>query len=121
VLLESPTDGSRRLRDGPCWNTAQKAAPSRPMTYEANTGHTPRTERVVPPAEKDAGLMDRFASENYVWYCPECNVELTRGDDAVACEDPAKCPNTEDWGGDACGYIVHTECHGVAKERRRSQ
>jgi hypothetical protein len=91
------------------------------MSETTDTGRTPRTETSESSEQKDGGLMDQFASEHWVWYCPECNTDLTRGEDAIACEDPDACPNTKDWGGDACGYIVCTECHRPARERRRSR
>lgn len=59
-------------------------------------------------------------SGEWYWYCRHCETELTRGEDAVACEDAAECPCSPEWGGDACGYIVCRYCHRPATERRRS-
>ena len=57
----------------------------------------------------------------WLWYCRHCEEWLERGDDAVACEDAAECPASAEWGGDACGYIVHTKCHRPASQCRKKE
>jgi hypothetical protein len=52
----------------------------------------------------------------WVWYCRHCEQVLERGEDAVACDDPAGCIRTDEWGGDACGYIVCRHCRRPASE-----
>jgi len=52
----------------------------------------------------------------WVWYCRHCKQKLERGDDAIACEDPAECIRTDQWGGDACGYIVCRYCRRPASD-----
>jgi len=52
----------------------------------------------------------------WVWYCRHCKQQLERGNDAIACEDPAECIRTDEWGGDACGYIVCRYCRRPASD-----
>ena len=56
----------------------------------------------------------------WYWYCDHCGKELTRGVDAIACEDAGECPYSAEWGGDACGHIVCYHCHRPAKDRWRA-
>jgi len=48
-------------------------------------------------------------------YCKHCgeSVGLHYIDDCAAetCSDPAECPYSFDWNGDACGYIICPYCH----------
>ena len=57
---------------------------------------------------------------DWVWFCKHCRHVLERGDDAIVCDDPAECIRTDEWGGDACGYIVCRHCRHPASEVGRS-
>ena len=57
----------------------------------------------------------------WYWYCDHCELELDRGTDAIACEDAGECPASQEWGGDACGYIVCKYCHHPASEKWRPE
>lgn len=55
----------------------------------------------------------------YRWFCPECEKELTKGEDAIECDgEPDECVRSERWPGGTCGYVVCADCRSVAEERR---
>jgi len=58
---------------------------------------------------------------DWVWFCKHCRQILVRGDDAIACEDPAECIRTAQWGGDACGHIVCCHCRRIASDIDRER
>jgi len=58
---------------------------------------------------------------DWVWFCKHCRQMLERGDDAIACEDPAECIRTDEWDGDACGYIVCRHCRRPASDIDRDR
>lgn len=52
----------------------------------------------------------------WVWFCKHCRQTLEEGDDAIACDDAAECIRTDQWGGDACGYIICRYCRRPASD-----
>lgn len=53
---------------------------------------------------------------DWVWYCDHCKQILERGEDAIVCDDPVECIRTDEWDGDACGYIVCRHCRRPASD-----
>ena len=52
----------------------------------------------------------------WVWYCRHCQQVLERGEDAIVCDDASECIRIDEWGGDACGYVVCLHCRHPAAE-----
>jgi len=64
---------------------------------------------------------DQLGVEVHEWYCRHCEEWLGWPEidehDAEICDDPAECPHSVDWEGDACGHVICKWCHEPAVDR----
>ena len=52
------------------------------------------------------------------WWCPECKeYRAVDGEEGYACDAPRDCPNSGEWPGENCGYIVCGACHTPMSDR----
>lgn len=65
---------------------------------------------------------ESYDGPSWIHFCPYCEKELVRGEEAYVCTDPEECPKSDDWGG-ACGFLVCEEYHHPIRdlERRPSE
>lgn len=59
-----------------------------------------------------------YNGPRWVWYCPVCDENRSRGEDAFVCTDAEDCPDSEIWGG-ACGFLVCEACHQPMRDPER--
>lgn len=58
----------------------------------------------------------------YEWFCEHCDERIgypyMPDTHATVCDDPAECPHSVEWDGDACGHVVCEWCHEPAVDQQ---